>query len=302
MLTLLPPLTELKRAARAAWPERRFERFRVHGEGWTNLVLEADDCIIFRFPRWREVAESLSFELRALDYLSRHLSTPIPRPVRVSVLSRPRGWPFVAYAKLPGRPLSEVGGLDSTGNRRLGELVEVLLSELASLPSRTLLRFGAKAGDRRAWMRKYLELQGRYRRVAEPHVPPRLRRALAGAFDRFYSALRESRYRVVATHQDLGRDHILWDRASNRPTGVIDWEDLRLGDPAFDLTGLAELGRQRLVALTRARKATEDATFDKRLGFYRRVVPLHGLLYAAETRNRPLLRECLTRLETNFGG
>jgi len=244
----------------------------------------------------------LGFELRALELLSRHLSAPIPAPIRVSVLSRPRGWPFIAYPKLPGRPLSEVGPLDSTGNRRLGDFVGTLLSELAALPSRSLLRIGAKPGNPRAWEKKYRELQGRYHRVVESQVPPPLRRSLANAFDRFYSALRETRYRAVTTHQDLGPDHILWDPRLNRPTGVIDWEDLRLGDPAFDLTGLAGLGGARPVMWTRARKAGGDSTFDERLAFYRQVMPLHGVLYAADTHNPRLLRGHLSQLKEGFGG
>ncbi len=37
----------------------------------------------------------------------------------------------------------------------------------------------------------------------------------------------------VLTHGDLGPDHLL--RTDGRVTGVIDWGDLRLGDPGLDL-------------------------------------------------------------------
>lgn len=302
MLPALPPLAELRAAARAAWPERRLERFRVHDQGGTNLVLEADGSIIFRFPRWRAAAEALGFEVRALEFLSHHLSAPIPSPIRIAVLRRPRGWPFLAYPKLPGKALSEVRTLDSTAHRRLGEFLETILTELAALPSRPLLRMGATPGTPQAWEKKYRELQGRYHRVAESQASPFLRQALAGEFARFYSALQGTRYRAVATHQDLGPDHILWDPALNRPTGVIDWSDLRLGDPAFDLTGLARVGRARHPAWTRARRATEDSTFDERLAFYRRVMPLHDALYAAEIGNARLLRTALSHLATGLRG
>jgi aminoglycoside 2''-phosphotransferase len=296
----LPPLSELKEAARAAWPERRLERFRVNDEGWANLVLEADDCVIFRIPRRREVAESLGFELRALELLSHYLSTPIPAPVRFSVLRRPRGWPFMAYPRLPGIPLSEVGSIDSVGKRRLGEFIRTLLTELGFVPPRSLLRIGARPGTPRDWEKRYRQLQSRFYRVTEPTVPPHAQQAVSEAFGRFYGALRGARYRAVATHLDLGPYNILWDTMSNRPTGIIDWEDLRLGDPAFDLTSLAGLGRSRLRALTQARRGPGDSTFDERLAFYRQMVPLHDFVSAAEIGNLPMVRKYATYLNANF--
>jgi aminoglycoside 2''-phosphotransferase len=297
----LPPLAALKEAARSAWPERRLERFRVHDEGWTNFVLEADNRLIFRFPRWKEVARSLGYEVRLLDFLSRHLSAPIPRPVRLAVLSNPRGWPFIAYPKLPGRPLSKIRRLDESGRRRLGVFVGTLLRELASVPARPLLRIGAPEGDTRAWAKKYRALEERYHLHAASRIPAALRHKLERAFVRFFAALRNARYRPIATHQDLGMDHLLWDVQTHRPTGVIDWEDLCLGDPAFDLTGLTFLGSSRMRSWTRARKSDRDPTFDERLAFYRAIRPLHGVLYAAETRNGELFHDQLSQLDATVG-
>ncbi|MFZ1024383.1 MAG: aminoglycoside phosphotransferase family protein [Thermoplasmata archaeon] len=297
----LPPLGALKEAARSAWPERRLERFRLHDEGWTNLVLESDNRLIFRFPRWKEVAQSLDYEVRLLDFLSRRLSIPIPQPVRLAVLSNPRGWPFIAYPKLPGRPLSKIRRLDETGRRKLGVFVGTLLHELALLPARPLVWIGAPEGDSRAWAKKYHALQARYHRQAESRFAAPLRHKLERAFDGFFADLRNARYRPIATHQDLGPDHLLWDVQTHRPTGVIDWEDLRLGDPAFDLTGLTCLGSSRMRSWIRERKSDRDPTFEERLAFYRAIWPLHGVLYAAETRNWELFHAQLTLLNATAG-
>jgi aminoglycoside 2''-phosphotransferase len=300
MRSSLPPLSVLKGAAQAAWPERKLTKFRLHQEGWGNLVLEADDRLIFRFPRRRRAAASVSFEVRAIEILSRYLSAPIPFPVRVSRLPRPHGWPFMAYEKVPGKPLSEVRPIDSTGKRRLAGFVGILLSELADLPTRPLHRIGAKPGAARTWENEYRELHERFARVVQHRARPAVRAAVSDEFDRFYSAIRSARYREVATHRDLTLDHILWDASKNRPSGVIDWGDVRLGDPAFDLTALASLGSASLASWTRARRSEADSTFKDRLAFYRRVWPLHGVLYAAETQDLALLRASLARLGSSF--
>jgi aminoglycoside 2''-phosphotransferase len=302
MPSSLPALGELRAAAREAWPERRLRTFRVHDGGWANLVLEADGPVIFRFPRRRNVADGLSFELRALELLSRHLSAPVPKPVLLSVLRHPAGWPFIAYPKLPGAPLSTVGPLDSAGGRRLDVFLETLLRELAAIPSRALLRIGAPPGDPSSWGRRFQRLRTRFRRHGASLTPPVLRRAVAAEFGRFFSVLREARYRAVATHRDLGPDHILWDRATSRPTGVIDWEDLCLGDPAFDLTGLQQLGRPSFPAWVKVRRASSDSTFEERLAFYGRIAPIHGVIHAAETGDARWLRRFLPPLRANLLG
>jgi aminoglycoside 2''-phosphotransferase len=123
---------------------------------------------------------------------------------------------------------------------------------------------------------------------------------LIDAFDRFYSDLRGTRYREVVTHRDLGSDHILWDSKLNRPSGVIDWGDTCLCDPAFDLIALGGMGLANLDEWARVRGADIDSTFDSRLSFYRRVWPVHGALYAAATRNAQLFRDSVARLAANF--
>ncbi|MFZ0891315.1 MAG: aminoglycoside phosphotransferase family protein [Thermoplasmata archaeon] len=296
----LPPFATLKDAAQSVWPERTLKRFRVHDDGWTNLVLEADEELIFRFPRWREVARVLDYEVRVLDLIARHLSSPVPQPIRIAVLSNPRGWPFISYRKIPGRPLNTIRRLDEAGKRKLRAFVRTLLNELASMPTRPLLRIGAPEGDPRAWAKKYRGLETRYHRRASSRIPAPTRRKLDRAFERFFADLQSARYRPIATHGDLGLDHLLWDVSTNRPTGVIDWEDFRLGDPAFDLTGFncPETGGPR--EWTRARKSEADATFEERLAFYRAIRPLHGVLYAIEIRDRELFHAQLSKLSVTL--
>ncbi len=300
MSASLPPLSELKKALRAAWPGRRFHRIRVVESGWANLVLEADDRIVFRIPRRREVAKSLDFEIRALELLSHYLTIPIPRPELLSTLRRPEGWPFMAYPKLTGIPLSGAPPIGPTGIRRLGEFLGTLLTELESVPPRSMLRIGAQPGSRGEWEKRYRRLFRRFAKVAEPAIEPRSRRAVSTSFGRFFDALRGAHYRPIATHLDLGVYNILWDKASNRPTGVIDWEDARLADPAFDLTGLMILGPANLRALTDSRMTPEDSTFERRLAFYRQMVPLHDFVNAAEIRNSSMMRKYAAQLNARF--
>ena len=46
----------------------------------------------------------------------------------------------------------------------------------------------------------------------------------------------------VLVHNDVSAEHILLDEAARAITGVIDWGDVAIGDPAVDLAGVFHWG------------------------------------------------------------
>ncbi|MGC2360605.1 MAG: aminoglycoside phosphotransferase family protein [Thermoplasmata archaeon] len=296
MRDALPPTRSLRSAARAAWPDEPLRRFRVDHHGWTNLVLEANGAIIFRFPRRVDVARNVGVEVRLLEFLGRHLSTPIPRPVRISTLGEPVGWPFIAYRKLPGTPLRDLESLSGFERTRLRRFLTTLFSDLSRLPPGPLRHIGIPFGDRVSWRQKYERLRRRYRRTAANLVPVSVHRELTRLFDAFSETLARSRFAPVLLHNDLWPSHILWDQTSHRPTGVIDWEDARFGDPVFDLTTLRALGARFARSVMRGRDGDRDATWGERLLFYQRIEPLQGLLFGLETNRTSIVRTEMRKL------
>ncbi len=279
-----PSRADLERAARAAMPHEPFERMRWREEGWTNRVLVANDRWVFRFPREGRRGAALEREARVLRFLAPRLSAPVPEPVALRM--RTRHGPMMVYRKLPGRPLSDLGPLRTRDRATLGRFLSCLLDELSGLATPSLRRLDVWPNGARAWARSVHDLERRYARSAERTTPARLHARLMERFDAYYADLRDARFRPVATHGDLSADHLLWSEELARPTGVIDWEDVCVGDPAFDLTALAPLVPETFAALCLRRKGSGDRTFERRVDFYRRVVPLHGLLLAVETRGR----------------
>jgi aminoglycoside 2''-phosphotransferase len=262
-------------------------------------MLEGDGRIMFRFPRRLDAARSLGIEARLLEFLGRHLSARIPAPELIATLAKPKGWPFLAYRKLPGLPLTDLSSLRAVEKGRLTRFLVRLFSELASVPRAPLRRLGLRPGDRPSWREEYRRLERRYRRVGARFVPTDVDRELTHLFAAFGEALGTSHYVPVLLHNDLWPSHILWDPPEGRPTGVIDWEDARFGDPAFDLAALGGLGEPHLTALRDLRRAPGDRAFDERLLFYRRVLPVRGLLFGLETGQRAIFRAEMRRLRSS---
>ncbi len=293
-----PSRVELERAARAAMPREPLERMRWREEGWTNRVLVANDRWVFRFPRAGRHGAALEREARVLRFLAPRLSAPVPLPMALG--TRARHWPMMVYRKLPGRPLSDLGPLPTRDRATLGRFLLRLLDELSGLSTPSLKRLDVWPNGARSWARSIHDLERRYARSAERTTPARVHARLMDSFDAYYADLRAARFRPVATHRDLSADHLLWSEELARPTGVIDWEDVCVGDPAFDLTALAALVPEAFAALCLRRKGSADRTFERRIDFYRRVVPLHGLLFAIETQGRSARKRYQRALSESF--
>jgi aminoglycoside 2''-phosphotransferase len=77
-------------------------------------------------------------------------------------------------------------------------------------------------------------------------------------------------------HSDLGMEHVLVDDGARRVTGVIDFGDARVGDPALDFVGMGTtLQRQVLDSYG----GPQDAGMLARGRIYDQVGPFHDVLY-----------------------
>ncbi len=301
MRSPLPDPAVLARAVRAVWPGPPIRTIRVDETGWTNLMLEVDGRWMVRIPRWRSAAESLGFEVRLLEFLAGRTTIRVPSPRRIGVLEEPSGWPFLAYPKIPGAPLLAIGALDERGRTTLARFLARLFRDLDACPAGPLRRLGVREGDPRRYAERFRRLAARYRRIGAGRLPDALDRQVSAALREVIRTVAVSHFRPVLLHQDLWPSHILWDPGSRRPTGVIDWEDARLGDPAADLSALDGLGARRLARLGEGRRRSADRLFWRRLELYRCLLPLWGFLFGIETRNRALADRHRDELRVTFG-
>ncbi|MFD0598555.1 phosphotransferase [Catellatospora coxensis] len=138
-----------------------------------------------------------------------------------------------------------------------------------------------RAGGRRRPAARRVASRGRRaaRGVAE-HVPPAHRRAVAEFFD---SPPPERGHDLVFSHNDLGIEHVLVDPAGWTVTGVIDWSDAALVDPAYDFGLLhRDLGPVALRAALGRYPAGAEALAERAV-FYARCSVFEDLAYGVDT-------------------
>ncbi|SEE35709.1 phosphotransferase family protein [Jiangella alba] len=258
------------------------------GAGVDNVAFAAGDLVLRRSrdddPATRlAAAEREAALLTAVAAVS---SLPVPEPVFVD---GPTG--ILAYRRLPGAPLlfhpvaapaalaeplaRFLTGLHADAHGALSALVDVddtpgaeWLADAAESYETAVAVIGT-AGRRR--VEAFL--------AAPPPGPPR---------------------RLTFCHADLGAEHLLVDGGAL--SGVIDWTDAAVADPAVDLGRLyRDLGPDVVERIVASYGGDRDAVEPERVAFYARCALLEDIAYGVETDAAEYARLGLAHLDRTFG-
>ena len=236
--------------------------------GWSSWTFDLDGTHIARFPRHHDIADATRRELALLPELARHVSFAVPQPTHVGTWA---GHPFFAYPRILGRGLRADDASPALFDR-LGQA----LRELHAVPvDQVTPRLGTGPPEQ-AWRRHYERLVP----IVEQHALPVLDVALADRVRRELAAFIGHAAEVPASlvHNDLGLEHWLIDDTTGELTGIIDFEDATVGDPAVDLVPLrAAFGRHAVTAILGDRDI--GARLDERMHLYRWMGSVHAIIY-----------------------
>jgi aminoglycoside phosphotransferase (APT) family kinase protein len=245
---------------REQFPDLGAQQVTLLATGWDNTAFVVDGQWLFRFPRREIAVPGVRREIAVLPQLAAALPLPIPDPQFVGEPSSRYPWPFFGTRLLPGGELADSGLSDSEragAAASVGHFLRMLhdpglvpLVDGADLPVDPMRR--ASPAVRAPWAREVLDrLVRRGIWAADSDVSRFLDQAErgaagAGSADRAAGVAERGgtlapgdglsgRGPLVVSHGDLHVRHLLVDRDGSA-TGVIDWGDLCLADPAVDLS------------------------------------------------------------------
>jgi aminoglycoside 2''-phosphotransferase len=272
----------------------RVTEYRLLLEGWDNVVLQANGSHVFRFTRRPDVSKQLRKEAQLLPTLSKHLMLQVPTPEYVWMDGDPPH--FMGYRVIPGEQLRDSHMHDSNRSRYSSSLA-VFLTQLQGIPLEEVGDLVPRytGGD---WRSLYLGLREKVGKLVAPRLQ-KVASGLLGDFDGYLEEPANFRFSPRLIHHDLSSDHILHDPATGNLTGVIDWGDSCISDPAFDITGLlADYGLAFAKAVTAAKG--DPAEYLERAGFYARNVGVHQVLHGLKVGDRAHVEAGLRRLKTDY--
>ncbi len=272
------------------------------GVGWDNTVYSvetADQELVFRFPRRKMALDLMQTEWKLLDSLAPLLPLNIPRPLYAGQASPDFKWPFAGYTLVPGQTACQAN-LDTAARIRLAPLLGQFLKTLHQLEIKRFKQLGAPAD-----LMQKVDIE-----VRSPQTLERLKTAtelgLIHNPKPFYDFLESLSAKTPAdrpvclVHGDLYIRHLVVD-LNQHLTGVIDWGDAHLGDPATDLSVVYTVLPPEAHALFWEEYGAVDPLTLQLARFRALFHSLALLLYAQDTDDPDLMRESLKALFENGG-
>src|SRR5215472_1085999 len=272
-----PRAQELADAVRAGVPGFQVRSIVRIGEGVDNLAYEVNGELVVRFSKESDPArraELINAEAGLLAAVADISPLPVPQPL---FTDPDRG--CLAYAKLPGVPL-----LDLPLPQRLARAP----AAAAALGRFLAALHAAPAGQTAQLVDHDEEPMAEWRDEAAINYAAVIRAIPADrrkAVESFLAASPPASGDVlVFSHNDLGIEHVLVAPATGAITGIIDWSDAALTDPAYDFGLLCrDLGPAALATALIAYRAGDTAALRERAAFYARCSLLEDLAYGSQT-------------------
>jgi aminoglycoside 2''-phosphotransferase len=246
--------------------------------GWEYLVLLVNGKFVFRVPRSQGRRSRLEKEVALVRSLSKRITTPVPK---YEYVDRKGGPPsFAGYQRLGGLPCT-ARNYRSSWTDGLAHGLGTFLFELHNL--RLPLRVAAevKAYTPKAWAARFLRVHEDARKFAYPLLSQSDRDDAEGIWAELHSALEAADFAPSLIHGDLMGGNILYDPVAWRLSGVIDWSDAMISDPAYDFAGLFSVTR-RLAESTLGSYKRTKAGFIERAELYFRTIPIREIAWGAK--------------------
>jgi len=259
------------------FPQLRIRHSRQIVTGWENLVLEVNREYIFRFPKYRETEERLRSEIAFLPTLRRHLSTQVPDYEFIWKGGRKYPRWFGGYRKISGVTVQSLP-FRKEWTRPLAAQIASFLKELHKIRYRGVRFRNIPRYLPEEWYRSIRLQYRKVRRIVYPLLDTRLRGRSEEFWQKLLSEFRDSSLEPTLIHGDLGTENLLFDPASVRLTGILDWGYMQVSDPALEFAHLfmhkAELDEEVL-----KRYGMVDSNFRKRVQWYVDSEPFYDIMW-----------------------
>ncbi|MFI8574995.1 phosphotransferase family protein [Rossellomorea aquimaris] len=267
---------------REMYPELKIDHSEVIDLGQNNDVLIVNDNLVFRFPKYVEGIKKLLIETEVLEQLKGKLSLSIPYPQYKSMEPNEVGKVFTGYKRIEGTPLWPDMMKNNHNEERIASQLVQFLTELHSQPVDGLRIEKKSAEDVR---NSIVALYRKFKDKLFPYMNEASKVEIDYSFDAFLANKELLSFNTVLIHGDFGASNILWDSKREEITGIIDFGETEIGDPAYDFAGLLSSYGQPFVKRCLSMYPDGEKIFE-RMTFYKSTFALQEALHGVENNDR----------------
>jgi aminoglycoside 2''-phosphotransferase len=264
---------------REVYPELTITHSKMNEIGQNNDVIMINDSLVFRFPKYTEGIKKLKKETSVLEGIKGNIPLPIPYPLYQSLEPEEVGMVFTGYKLVEGSPLWP--GVFIENEEHHEQIASRLVGFLTALHSQSLESMNIEKKSIGEIRSSIEDLYDRFKEKLFPHMNERAKVEVSHHFDSFLSKNELLDFQPALTHGDFGASNILWDPERHEVSGIIDFGEAEVGDPAYDFAGLLSSYGEHFVRRCLEKYPNGDRIFD-RMNFYRGTFALQEALHGIE--------------------
>ncbi|OXS59638.1 phosphotransferase family protein [Rossellomorea vietnamensis] len=272
-------VSSYEKRIRAVYPDLKITHSEMNEIGQNNDVIIINDSLVFRFPKYTEGIMKLKKETRVLEGIKGNIPLPVPYPIYQSLEPEKVGMVFTGYKLVEGSPLWP--GVFIENEEHHEQIASRLVGFLTVLHSQSLESMNIEKKSIGEIRRSIEDLYDRFKEKLFPHMNERAKVKVSQHFDLFLSKNELLDFQPVLTHGDFGASNILWDPERHEVSGIIDFGEAEVGDPAYDFAGLLSSYGEYFVRRCLEIYPNGDRIFG-RMNFYRGIFGLQEALHGIE--------------------
>ncbi len=231
-------LTKIENAIALCYPELIVDSISYLGEGEFCAAYLINDNRIFRLAKNKNARTILKREYCLLPKLAERITLAIPSPQFIDLKDK-TDLSFMVYALLPGEALSleKYLSLKSASRSICARQIAHFLNELHAIEVSIAEDCGAVIND---YGGIYASLLAEARRNLFPILAESECLFIERVIGDYLKSEHSSKYRQTLLHGDLSPGHVIFGEKAQIITGIIDFGDVMIGDPAWDFLMIYE--------------------------------------------------------------
>ncbi|WP_338452936.1 aminoglycoside phosphotransferase family protein [Niallia oryzisoli] len=268
------------------------------GEGWKSRAYLINHDLVFRFPKEEDGAIDTEKEIKALPTLKKHISLNIPEFIYWG--KQDNGYPFVGYKILSGEPMDEqlFHSLSSGTKKKIAHQIAEFMDQISSFCAEQAKDLDIGVNN---FHQDYLELFHEVKEKVYPKIDQVMKTYISFRFERYLENKENFRYSPKLLHADLSLDHLLFDKKKQEITGIIDFGDMKIGDPDYEyIYLLEECGEAFTKKVMEIRKEENIQHKLEKLSFFLTADNVILLLEALKRNNSEMLEEAIEIIQSEM--
>ena len=268
---------------RKIFPDNTDEKIQIFDDGWDYVVIVVNNETAFRFPRKEDYAKTLPIEVNFLEQFASQ--SPVNVPKLIYKKDKETGISFVAYEFIPGVQFTK----SISNNFSKEELLTIaqqlgsFLTTVHSFPIEKAKQLGIQQiNSFDSWQKRLTKIK----KEVFPHIDENKQQWIITLFKNFLKTIAKVPIKSVLTHSDIMPEHIIVDPEVHTLSGIIDFGDILIADPAYDFTFLARYGQDFLNEAYKNYRLPRDEAFEIRRQFYEDRLVVTNLEHSLELRDK----------------